>query len=73
MKFTEFVIRNGRGGIRLSIDQPADLLLIPLDFEHMKVIGKSAFGQLKCRRMQHGVFVIPVCIVNIGFNRAVVF
>ena len=72
MKGSAFLLGDGGVGVGSSVNKPLDLVLVPDDFKEMKVIGEAAVGELVLGWGEHGVFVVEVGVMNVGFDDGVV-
>lgn len=72
MKGPAFLLGDGGTGIGSTVNKPLDLVLVPDDFKEVKVVGEGAVGELVLGRGKHGVFVVEVGVMDIGFDDGVV-
>ena len=72
MKGFAFFVGDGSAGVRGSVNKPLDLVLVPDDFKEVKVISEGAVGELVLGWGEHGVFVVEVGVMDVGFDDGVV-
>jgi len=72
MKWSPFWVSDGGAGVGYAVNEPLDLVLVPDNFKEVKVVGEGAVGELVLGRGKHGVFVVEVGVMDIGFDDGVV-
>ena len=72
MKGPAFLLGDGGTGVGGTVNKPLDLVLVPDDFKEVKVVGEGAVGELVLWWGEHGVFVVEVGVMDVGFDDGVV-
>ena len=72
MKGPAFLLGDGGTGVGGTVNKPLDLVLVPDDFKEVKVVSEGAVGELVLWWGEHGVFVVEVGVMDVGFDNGVV-